>query len=51
MLTDFYKGPYDRIFARSILSKRRPKPKPQLQKIANCSYSLRDTYRQNSTTQ
>ena len=36
------RGTYDRIFARSILSKRRPKPKTQLQKIANCSYSLRD---------
>ena len=33
---------YVRFFALSILSKHRPKPKAQLQKIVNGSYSLRD---------
>ena len=36
------RGMYVRFFALSILSKRRPKPKAQLQKIVNWSYSLRD---------
>ena len=36
------RGTYVRIFASSILSKCRPKPKTQLQKIVNWSYILRD---------
>ena len=36
------RGMYVRFFALSILSKHRPKPKAQHQKIVNWSYSLRD---------